>query len=60
MTILYLTMIIAGVAASAWGLPAAHRLRPPRDILAAFTVLTGVVLALLGTLLLAIPDFFQG
>ncbi len=60
MTILYLIMIIAGVAAAAWGLPAAHRLRPPRDILAAVMVLAGVVLALLGTLLLAVPDFFQG
>ncbi len=60
MTILYLTMIIAGVAAAAWGLPAAHRLRQPRDILAAVMVLAGVVLALIGTLLLAVPDFFQG
>jgi hypothetical protein len=59
MTILYLTMIVAGVAATAWGLPAAHRLRPPRDILAAVMVLAGVVLALLGTLLLAVPGFFQ-
>ncbi|HEY6874572.1 MAG TPA: hypothetical protein VI298_17775 [Geobacteraceae bacterium] len=60
MTILYLAMIIIGVAAAAWGLPAAHRLKPPLDILAAVAVLAGVVLALLGTLLLAVPGFFQG
>lgn len=60
MPILYLAMIIAGVAAAAWGLPAAHRLQPPRDILAAVAVLAGVVLALLGSLLFAVPGFFQG
>jgi hypothetical protein len=60
MTILYLAMIIAGVAAAAWGLSAAHRLQAPRDILAAVTVLAGVVLALLGTLLLVVPGFFEG
>lgn len=60
MTILYLAMIIAGVAAAAWGLPAAHRLPAPRDILAALAVLAGVILALLGTLLLVVPGFFQG
>ncbi len=60
MAILYATMIVAGLAAVAWGLPATHRLRPPLDILAAATVLAGVVLALLGTLLLAVPGFFKG
>lgn len=60
MTILYLAMIITGVAAAAWGLPAAHRLPVPRDILAALAVLAGVILALLGTLLLVVPGFFQG
>lgn len=53
-------MIIAGIAAAAWGLPAAHRLKAPWDILAAIAVLAGVVAALLGTLLLAVPGFFQG
>lgn len=59
MPILYLAMIIAGVAAAAWGLPAAHRLRAPMDILAAVAVLAGVLLALLGALLLVVPGFFQ-
>ncbi len=60
MAIVHVTMIIAGLAVAAWGLPAAHRLRPPRDILAAVAVLAGIVLALLGTLLLTVPDFFKG
>jgi hypothetical protein len=60
MTILHGIMIVAGVAAAAWGLPAAHRLKSPLDILAAVAVLAGVALALLGTLLLTVPGFFQG
>ncbi|HTG80383.1 MAG TPA: hypothetical protein VL949_00440 [Geobacteraceae bacterium] len=60
MAILHMTMIIAGLAAVAWGLPAAHRLRPPWDTLAAIAVLFGLVIALLGTLLLIVPDFFKG
>ncbi len=60
MTILHGIMIVAGVAAAAWGLPAAHRLKAPLDILAAVAVLAGVALALLGTLLLTVPGFFQG
>ena len=59
MPALYSTLIIAGLAGIAWGLPAAHRLRRPLDILAAFVVLAGMVTALLGTLLVAVPDFFN-
>jgi hypothetical protein len=60
MTILYLAMVIVGVAVAAWGLPAAHRLRAPWDILAAVSVLAGGIVALLGVLLLAVPKFFEG
>jgi hypothetical protein len=42
----------------AWGLPAAHRFCRPWDILAALTVLAGVVAALLGALLVTVPGFF--
>jgi hypothetical protein len=61
MTILYPIMIIAGVAATAWGLLAAHRSEAPwwKGILASLTMLAGVIVALLGTLLLVVPDFFQ-
>lgn len=60
MVTLYLAMVAAGLCAMGWGLPAAHRLRRPFDILAALAVLAGVVIALLGTLLAAVPGFFQG
>jgi hypothetical protein len=52
-------MLLAGIALISWGLPAAHRLRSPFDILAALTVLAGLVAALLGALLISVPGFFQ-
>lgn len=55
----FIPLVIAGLAAIAWGLPAAHRLRPPFDIAAALAVLAGVVTAAMGILLLIIPDFFR-
>ena len=58
MSIVYLCMTVAGIALVAWGLPAAHRLKRPLDTLAAFAVLAGVVVALLGALLVADPGFF--
>ena len=58
MLILHLTMIAAGLGAVIWGLPAAHRLPRPWDIAAALAVLAGVITALLGTLLAAVPNFF--
>jgi hypothetical protein len=60
MLILRLAMIVAGIGAVAWGLPAAHRLKKPWDVAAALVVLAGVVLALLGTLLVTVPGFFKG
>jgi hypothetical protein len=55
----FIPMVIAGLAAICWGLPAAHRLRSPLDIAAALLVLAGVVTAALGVLLVIIPDFFR-
>ena len=55
----FIPLIIAGVAAIAWGLPAAHRLRQPFDIAAALAVLAGVVVAAMGALLVIIPNFFR-
>lgn len=59
MVIVYAGMLLAGIALISWGLPAAHRLRSPFDILAALTVLAGLVAALLGALLISVPGFFQ-
>jgi hypothetical protein len=60
MVAVYLGMVLSGIALMCWGLPAAHRLKSPFDILAALAVLAGLVAALLGALLLAVPQFFQG
>jgi hypothetical protein len=56
----HLAMILSGMGAVVWGFPAAHRMKPPWDAAAAVAVLAGVVLALMGTLLLAVPGFFAG
>jgi hypothetical protein len=58
--LLHLGMICSGLGVVVWGLPAAHRLNPPWDAAAAVAVLAGVLLALLGTLLVAVPGFFAG
>ena len=55
----FIPLVIGGLAAIAWGLPAAHRLRQPFDIAAALVVLAGVVAAAMGILLVIIPDFFR-
>lgn len=55
----YIPLIIAGLAAIIWGLPAAHRLARPFDIGAALLVLAGVISAAMGVLLMIIPSFFR-
>jgi len=57
--LLYIPLIIAGLAGIVWGLPAAHRLKPPLDIAASLVVLAGVISAAMGVLLLIIPDFIR-
>lgn len=55
----YIPLVIAGMAAVCWGLPAAHRLRKPLDIAAALAVLAGVAVTAIGILLTIIPHFFR-
>lgn len=55
----FIPLIIAGLAAIVWGLPAAHRLRFPYGIAAAVAVLAGVITMSMGILLTIIPDFFR-
>jgi len=55
----YLALIIIGLAAIIWGLPAAHRLKKPYDIAAALAVLAGVVVTVIGILLTIIPSFLR-
>ena len=60
MALVHIALALAGIALVCWGLPAAHRLKSPLDLVAALAVVAGVVAALLGTLLTAVPDFFKG
>lgn len=55
----YIGLIVVGLAAIFWGLPAAHRLESPWDIGAALAVLIGVIVSLMGVLLTIIPNFFR-
>jgi hypothetical protein len=55
----FIPLVIAGLAAIAWGLPAAHRLRQPFDTAAALAVLAGVMAVAIGVLLVIIPNFFR-
>ena len=55
----YILLVIAGLAVIIWGVPAAHRLKSPLDIAAAFAVLCGVVIFTLGVLLTFVPGFFR-
>ena len=55
----YIPLIIAGLTAVVWGLPATHRLRFPFGIAAALAVLAGVISMAMGILLTIIPDFFR-
>ncbi len=55
---LSLALIAIGFIAVVWGLPAAHRLGKPWDILAAFAALCGLAAFLVGVLLTVVPGFF--
>ena len=59
MIYLSVTLILGGSTAVVWGLPAAHRLRRPFDIMAALLALIGMIAALMGVLLTAVPGFFH-
>jgi hypothetical protein len=55
----FIPLILAGLAAIVWGLPAAHRLKFPLGIAAALIVLAGVITTTMGILLTIIPNFFR-
>lgn len=55
----YIALIVLGIAAICWGVPAAHRLRKPYDIAAALLAPAGVIALALGVLLTFIPRFFR-
>lgn len=55
----YIALAAAGLAGIIWGIPAAHRLKKPFDILAAFAVLAGIITFTIAVLLFCIPGFFR-
>jgi hypothetical protein len=59
-TLVHGVLVVTGIALITWGLPASHRLKSPFDSLSALAVLAGVIAGLIGTLLIAVPDFFKG
>lgn len=59
MTVLYALMIPAGLLGLGWGFWAAHNARKPLDIVGSLVILAGFAVALIGTLLVCVPDFFR-
>jgi len=55
----FLPLVMLGVGAICWALPASHTLTKPLDIIAALTALAGMALFLLGILLFFVPGFFS-
>ena len=60
MMVLYVLMIIAGIPLVGWGFWASYNARKPWDIAGAILIPAGLIIALLGVLLTAVPDFFKG
>ena len=60
MQFVHIFMILAGLAMIAWGFWAADRLKNPWNIVGALFAPGGLVVALLGVLLLCVPNFFRG
>lgn len=54
----YLLLVLAGLVALSWSLPAAHRWPSPRNLLPSLLALLGIVMLLLGALLTFLPRFF--
>lgn len=58
MNLKYAILIVAGLALTAWALPASYKIRSPWRIFAALAALAGVIASLLGVLALTVPKFF--
>jgi len=52
-------MIPAGILCLGWGFWAAHNKKHPVDYIGSVAIPTGFVVALLGTLLVCVPGFFN-
>lgn len=58
MNLKYAILIVAGLALTAWALPASYKIRSLWRIFAALAALAGVIASLLGVLALTVPKFF--
>jgi len=58
MTIIYIMMIIGGINLIGFGLWSVHYRTGSMEKLGAFLAPIGLIIALLGVLLLCVPDFF--
>jgi hypothetical protein len=54
----YLVLIGLGLAIISWGLPAAHRMDSPKNLLPSLAVIIGVLMIIAGALLTVLPRFF--
>lgn len=60
MLVLYIVMILAGLFSTGWGIWASHRCSGKKSLLGAILAPLGLVIALLGVLLVCVPNFFSG
>jgi hypothetical protein len=56
---LHVLMIVAGLLFLGWGFWAAHNTKHPIDYIGSLAIPAGFVVALLGTLLVCVPGFFN-
>ncbi len=56
---LHALMVISGLFVIGWGFWAAHNAKKPLDIIGSFSILIGLAVAILGTLLVCVPGFFS-
>jgi len=52
-------MIVVGILALGWGFWASQNAKRPLDVIGAFVIIAGFIVAILGTLLVCVPGFFS-
>lgn len=55
----YAVLVVLGLGLLFWGFRAAHLAAFPLDVLGSISAPVGLLLALVGALLICVPDFFQ-
>ncbi|MGA2191775.1 MAG: hypothetical protein ABSG42_00140 [Nitrospirota bacterium] len=57
--VLHSIMIVVGILALGWGFWASQNAKRPLDVIGAFVIIAGFIVAILGTLLVCVPGFFS-